>query len=217
MKLELRLLSLLLHEDPAVSAQGRELLISQPALETMLFAAGGPAWKEMTGVRLCIGHFAPYTEAQLAALCGWGIICAEAATPLLRHLAPNSWQGGLMALRDLAAGVPPDSPVAIMKFVYQIYRSIEDGDRDEPTVDELLEAFYDLRDHLRAWMEIAMLIEEHSPTDDLSRLYEDLDTARNCSMVCWALMAAAIHRLHAPWLARWQAREYHRRVIRNAR
>ena len=207
-----RLLELLLHADPAVSAQGAELLSSQPDLAVALFAADGPVWASMAGVRLCLGHFAPYTEAQLAALCGWGIACAQQATPLLRQLAPDSWRAGLQALRDMAAGVPPDSPVAIMELSWQLFRGLQEGTWDGAVVEELTEAFYDLRAHLRAWMEAAMFIEEHAPTDDLNRLHDDLDRARRRSMVCWALMGAAVHRLHVPDAARWQGVEFHAQV-----
>ena len=190
------LLMLLISQDVALAAQGRELLSCHPAILPALVGVDGAAWQHMEGVRFCLGHHAPYSTPALAGLCRWGISCAERAPSLLTTHASASRRAGLAMLGALASGVPPDSPVAVAELIHQLHRGLRSHPRS-PDKEMFFEAFLDLRDALMDWMSCASMLEEHEPTDDLNEIFAVLSEARGRLMYLWALFASALHRIEA--------------------
>ena len=190
------LLMLLISQDVALAAQGRELLSGHPAILPALVGVNGASWQSMEGVRFCLGHHSPYAPAALAGLCRWGIACAERAPRLLSTHASASRSAGIAALKALASGVPPDSPVAVAELIHQLHRGLRDR-TPNPDQEMLSEAFLDLRDALMDWMSCDSMLEEHDPTDDLDEIRAALSESRGRLMYLWALFASALHRIEA--------------------
>ena len=190
------LLLLLISQDVALAAQGRELLTGHPAILPALVGTDGAAWQSMEGVRFCLGHHSPYSAPELAGLCRWGISCAKRSPDLLSAHASASRVAGLATLEALASGVPPDSPVAVAELIHQLYRGVRDQPHS-PEQEMFFEAFLDLRDSLMDWMSCASMLEEHEPSDDLDEIHAALSEARGRLMYLWALFAAALHRIDA--------------------
>jgi hypothetical protein len=187
--LPLRLLDLLLSPDPAVRAQGEELLASSPALHEATFGTDGVAWQTMAGLELCLTRSSAAPEAKGR----WGIACAEKALPLLRRLAPDTHHYGLISLRALAAGAPPDSAVAIAELISELSGAIHEEDLEDLGRD-LASINSDIRDYLSVWFNNAYLLEDPLPDDEINEITADLEAARAGVMRTFALIAAGLHR-----------------------
>ncbi|MFT5679483.1 MAG: hypothetical protein ACI8RZ_000387 [Myxococcota bacterium] len=187
-----RLLKLLLSDDAAHRAQGEELLVSAPDLIGAIFGTDGAAWQTLPGLRLCLSRSSALPEAQ----CQWGLDCAAKALPLLTRLAPETYHYGLAGLRDLVAGVPSDTPVAIAEFTHQL-RTIAEEEELMSLLDEIGDILHAFLNYQTSWFSNAAFLEEHHPDDDIDELYDDVAHARQGIMLEWAPLAATLHRFHA--------------------
>lgn len=188
-----RLLNLLLSDDESQRIQGEELLSSAPDLDEAVFGTDGAAWQTMAGVRLALARGSSTPEAQ----CQWGLDCAARALPVVARLAPDTHRYGLASLSALAAGVPPDAPVAVAEFIHQLRRSVREEEQEGALVEDLRVTIDALLSHLRMWFNSAAFIEDHHPDDDLDVIHADVDRARAGVMREWASLAGALHRIHA--------------------
>ncbi len=193
MTLAQRLLNLLLSDDESQRVQGAELLSSAPDLAAAVFGTDGAAWQTMAGVRLALARGGAAPEAQ----CQWGLDCAAEALPLVTRLAPETHHYGLASLSALAAGAPPDTPIAIAEFIHQLRMAAREAELEGALAEDLLITIDALRSHLRGWFNSAAFIEDHHPDDDLEVIYADIDSARVGVMREWASLAGALHRVHA--------------------
>ena len=193
MTLAQRLLNLLLSDDASQRVQGGELLSSAPELAAAIFGIDGVAWQAMAGVRLALARSGAAPETQ----CQWGLDCTAEAMPLVSQLAPDTHHYGLASLSALAAGAPPDTPIAIAEFIHQLRTAAREAELEGALAEDLLITIDALLSHLRVWFNSAAFIEDHHPDDDLGVIHADIESARVGVMREWASLAGALHRIHA--------------------